>query len=122
MRPAPRAGGRLDSGTRGGTLIDPPHPGRSGGSRRTAKRTDRRGVRDGAEERKGEPMTCVASPPTDVWAPMHDDPVTRKRLLVVDDHPAVRAGLRELLADEADFEVVAAVDSAEDGIDVAKRE
>jgi DNA-binding NarL/FixJ family response regulator len=74
-----------------------------------------------AADLKGETMTCVASPPTDEWAPLGADPMTRKRLLVVDDHPAVRAGLRELLADEADFEVVAAVDSAEDGMDVAKR-
>jgi DNA-binding NarL/FixJ family response regulator len=67
-------------------------------------------------------MTCVASPPTDEWAPLRDDPVARKRLLVVDDHPAVRAGLRELLADETDFEVVAAVDSAEAAIELAIQE
>ena len=67
-------------------------------------------------------MTCVASPPTDEWAPLRDDPVARKRLLVVDDHPAVRAGLRELLADETDFEVVAAVDSAEAAMELAMQE
>ena len=67
-------------------------------------------------------MTCVASPPTDKWAPLRDDPVARKRLLVVDDHPAVRAGLRELLADETDFEVVAAVDSAEAAMELAMQD
>jgi DNA-binding NarL/FixJ family response regulator len=66
-------------------------------------------------------MICAA-PPTAARAPLRDDPLTHTRLLVVDDHPAVRAGLRELLADEADFVVVAAVDSAESAIDVAKRE
>ena len=65
-------------------------------------------------------MTCVAPPPTAEWAPLRDGPAARTRLLVVDDHPAVRAGLRELLADEADFEVVAAVASAEAGMDIAK--
>jgi DNA-binding NarL/FixJ family response regulator len=75
-----------------------------------------------AADPKGEPMTCVAPPPTAEWAPLRDDPVARKRLLVVDDHPAVRAGLRELLADEADFEVVAAVATAEDGIEIARHE
>src|SRR6516225_2093536 len=67
-------------------------------------------------------MTCVAPPPTAEWAPLRDEPLPRKRLLVVDDHPAVRAGLRGLLADEVDFEVVAAVDTAEAGIDTARRE
>jgi DNA-binding NarL/FixJ family response regulator len=50
-----------------------------------------------------------------------DDPIVRTRLLVVDDHAAVRAGLRELLSDETDFEVVAAVATAEEGFDAATR-
>lgn len=66
-------------------------------------------------------MTLVALPPTSAPGVLHDDPLARTRVLVVDDHPAVRAGLRELLAEEADFAVVAAVDSAEAGIDVARR-
>ncbi len=37
----------------------------------------------------------------------------RIRLLVVDDHLVVRAGLRALLAEEADLEVVAEADSSE---------
>jgi DNA-binding NarL/FixJ family response regulator len=44
------------------------------------------------------------------------------RLLVVDDHAAVRAGVRDMLADEPDFDVVAAVATAEDGLSVAERE
>jgi DNA-binding NarL/FixJ family response regulator len=44
------------------------------------------------------------------------------RLLVVDDHAAVRAGVRDLLSDEADFDVVAAVASAEEALSVAARE
>ena len=35
------------------------------------------------------------------------------RCLVVDDHPAILAGLRGLLASEPDVEVIDAVDSAE---------
>ena len=38
---------------------------------------------------------------------------THTRLLVVDDHALVRAGLCQLLDDEHDFEVVAAVADAE---------
>jgi DNA-binding NarL/FixJ family response regulator len=41
---------------------------------------------------------------------------------VVDDHAAVRAGLRDMLADEPDFEVVAAVATAEEALSVAERE
>ena len=44
------------------------------------------------------------------------------RLLVVDDHPAVRAGLRELLADVPEFEVVDALATAEAAVQVAERE
>jgi DNA-binding NarL/FixJ family response regulator len=43
-------------------------------------------------------------------------------VLIVDDHAAVRAGLRELLDDEPDLEVVAAVDGAEPAMTVAERE
>lgn len=51
-----------------------------------------------------------------------DAPPDRARLLVVDDHPAVRAGLQKLLDDEADFTVVAAVATAEGAMAVAERE
>jgi DNA-binding NarL/FixJ family response regulator len=44
------------------------------------------------------------------------------RLLVVDDHPAVRAGLQQLLDDQADFEVVASVATADEALAVAERE
>jgi DNA-binding NarL/FixJ family response regulator len=44
------------------------------------------------------------------------------RLLVVDDHAAVRAGLRDMLADEPDFDVVAAVATAEEGLSIAERQ
>jgi DNA-binding NarL/FixJ family response regulator len=45
-----------------------------------------------------------------------------KRLLLVDDHAAVRAGLLGLLRDEPDFDVVAAVATAEEAKEVAERE
>ena len=44
------------------------------------------------------------------------------RVLVVDDHPAVRMGLRELFEDQPDFVVVAAVDSADAAMALAERE
>lgn len=47
-------------------------------------------------------------------------PREQSRLLVVDDHAAVRAGVRDMLADEADFDVVAAVATAEEGLSVAE--
>ncbi|MGZ4167778.1 MAG: response regulator [Solirubrobacteraceae bacterium] len=43
------------------------------------------------------------------------------RCLVVDDHPAILAGLRGLLSSEADLDVVDALDSAEAALDVAER-
>jgi DNA-binding NarL/FixJ family response regulator len=47
-------------------------------------------------------------------------PSARIRLLVVDDHPAVRQGLRQLLEDQPDFDVVDVVESAEDALAVAE--
>lgn len=44
------------------------------------------------------------------------------RLLVVDDHPAVRRGLCELLEDQPDFRVIDAVSSAEEAMSVAEHE
>jgi DNA-binding NarL/FixJ family response regulator len=44
---------------------------------------------------------------------------TKLRLLLVDDHPAVRRGLRGLLEDQPDFVVVASVQSAEEAMLVA---
>jgi DNA-binding NarL/FixJ family response regulator len=44
------------------------------------------------------------------------------RLLIVDDHPAVRAGLRGLLSKQTDFVVVDAIASAEAAISLAERE
>jgi DNA-binding NarL/FixJ family response regulator len=41
--------------------------------------------------------------------------------LVVDDHPAVRRGLLELLQEEADFVVIATVSSADEAMSVAER-
>jgi DNA-binding NarL/FixJ family response regulator len=46
--------------------------------------------------------------------------VEQTRLLVVDDHPAVRRGLRELLEDQPDFGVIDAVASGEEAMSVAE--
>ena len=46
----------------------------------------------------------------------------RIRVLVVDDHPAVLRGLRELLGDQPDCQVIAAVRSAQEALSVAERE
>src|ERR1700757_2645440 len=66
-------------------------------------------------------MISVAPPPTAERTQPRSEPLARTRLLVVDDHPAVRAGLRGLLDDEPDFEVIAAVATAEAGIEIAQR-
>ena len=43
------------------------------------------------------------------------------RVMVVDDHPAVRRTLRGLLEEESDFHVVATLDSPEEALSVARR-
>src|SRR5690242_19256600 len=43
------------------------------------------------------------------------------RLLVVDDHPAVRRGLRELLDEEPDLRVVDTASTAKEGLAIAQR-
>ena len=65
-------------------------------------------------------MTTIARPPSP--QPVRPLPADerRHRLLVVDDHPAVRAGVRELLADQPDFVLVAAIGTAEDAMSVAE--
>src|SRR5262249_18904582 len=50
-----------------------------------------------------------------------DTEQTPIRCLVVDDHPAILAGLRGLLASEPDFDVVDALDSAESAVEVAEQ-
>src|SRR5947209_14985294 len=67
-------------------------------------------------------MSSVASKPAPRRTEARAGSRDRTRVLVVDDHPAVRAGLRGLLADEADFELVAAVATAEAGLEVAERD
>jgi DNA-binding NarL/FixJ family response regulator len=47
---------------------------------------------------------------------------TRLRVLVVDDHPAVRLGLLQLLDDRPDFDVVDAACTAEEARSLAERE
>jgi DNA-binding NarL/FixJ family response regulator len=67
-------------------------------------------------------MTPVARPTNQQLPDESDHPQRPLSLLVVDDHPAVRAGLRQLLDDQADFEVAAAVATAEEALAVAERE
>lgn len=67
-------------------------------------------------------MPGVAAPTAQKrsWSP--DPAYATTRLLIVDDHAAVRAGLRDLLEDEVDFEVVSAVPTAEAAMSVAESE
>jgi two-component system, NarL family, response regulator DevR len=68
----------------------------------------------------------VAVTENDVWgvAPENHVPASgeRLRVLVVDDHPAVRRGLFELLSDQPDFQVIDVASSAEEAMSVAERE
>jgi DNA-binding NarL/FixJ family response regulator len=67
-------------------------------------------------------MTSIASNQRAVEHNLSGRPHEPTRLLVVDDHAAVRAGVRDMLTDEPDFDVVAAVPTAEEGLSVAERQ
>lgn len=67
------------------------------------------------------PATELQSPQRHTAGVPPASPLTVLRCLVVDDHPAIRVGLRELLTDEPGFEVVDAVASAEAAIAFAQR-
>ena len=45
----------------------------------------------------------------------------RKRILIVDDHPMMRDGLRQLIANEPDLEVVAEADDANEALEEAEK-
>jgi two-component system response regulator DevR len=67
-------------------------------------------------------MITGAVDPGSTYTELHETQAAQTRLLIVDDHAAVRAGLRDLLKDEGDFDVVAAVASAEAAMSIAERE
>jgi DNA-binding NarL/FixJ family response regulator len=67
-------------------------------------------------------MIAVARQPSPHPPNPSDRPPERMRLLIVDDHSAVRAGLQQLLDDQADFAVIAAVATAEKAVSVAEAE
>jgi DNA-binding NarL/FixJ family response regulator len=46
-------------------------------------------------------------------------PLTRIRVMIVDDHPVVRKGLASFLSHEPDIEVVALADSGEQALEMA---
>ena len=74
---------------------------RPGRSRHRPLRATGSDVSGRASERNTDDLR--RPPATAERGALRDDPLARTRLLVVDDHPAVRAGLRELLADERRF-------------------
>jgi DNA-binding NarL/FixJ family response regulator len=67
-------------------------------------------------------MSAVARHHNPASPDASDHPPGRVRLLIVDDHAAVRAGLKQLLDDQADFDVAAAVATADEAVSVAEHE
>ena len=55
-------------------------------------------------------------------APESDSPPVRTRILVVDDHYIMRRGLTEMLNQQPDFTVGAAVSSVHAAMDIARQE
>ena len=62
------------------------------------------------------------APPTDPEYVRTDAGLSRLRVLVVDDHPAVRLGLSQLLDDQPDLVVTSVASSAEEARSLAERE
>jgi DNA-binding NarL/FixJ family response regulator len=65
-------------------------------------------------------VTTHAQVPHAAGAPPQPRPGARLDILLVDDHPAVRAGLRALLDDEPDLAVVAALADPEEALERAR--
>ncbi|NUR28686.1 MAG: response regulator transcription factor, partial [Catenulispora sp.] len=42
------------------------------------------------------------------------------RIILVDDHPVVRSGIRAMLAGQPDFELVGEASTAEEGVELAR--
>jgi DNA-binding NarL/FixJ family response regulator len=61
-------------------------------------------------------------PTTDPECGHNDADLSRLRVLVVDDHPAIRLGLSQLLDDQPDIVVVEAASSAEEARSLAEHE
>lgn len=74
----------------------------SGADKRKRKPSDPSAAGDPAREEGGEPQQ------------------RKRRILIVDDHPLVRLGLRGLVACEADFEVCAEADDVDDAMRAAE--
>lgn len=51
-----------------------------------------------------------------------NEPIGRTRILVVDDHYIMRRGLCELLNQQTGFQVVAAVNNAQQAVEIARQE
>lgn len=51
-----------------------------------------------------------------------DTPTRPIRILVVDDHPVVRQGLRSLLSNHPDLQIIGEADHAQQALDLARRE
>lgn len=66
-------------------------------------------------------MPAIRDHPAHAGAPSVRGADAVLRVLVVDDHPAVRRGLHELLEDQPDLRVLDAVASAEEAMSVAER-